>query len=281
MLDQLPIELIVYLSSYLSSYINLNRLSKTYNQIYWKYLFSMTLKLYGNIKLVNKLLSRCSSLKTLKILNQCKPKYYNLNKIILPKSITMFELHYACYINNGNLKMIKNVTNLTSLDLFECNNIISLFYLSKLTQLIHLNLTRSGIKDHSLKIKFPNLTSLDISCCMNLTDNSLKYIQLFSNLRKLNLYCDNYSSCNKLSTLTNLTDLNLNNCKLLRSIPFLKYLIKLKKLNLNNCKFIQSSEFDQLTNLTDLIELNVGNCQVVSKRILDSIQLKKLIYSHF
>ena len=160
------------------------------------------------------------------------------------------------------MRRLGTLTNLTSLRLFDCDNISDLSPLSNLTNLTSLNLgSCDNISDLTPLSNLTNLTSLDLFACDNISD--LSPLSNLTNLTSLYLFaCDNISDFTPLSNLTNLTSLDLDSCGNISDLTPLSNLTNLTSLDLAYCGNI--SDLSPLSSLTNLTELDLTSCKEVS-----------------
>jgi hypothetical protein len=152
------------------------------------------------------------------------------------------------------LQMLQHTPNLVSLDLSRCHSFTGLAVLTaiqsistdasrvSLQHLKSLNLSRTGIKDETLRDLLhncPSLEHLDISYCGRVTDVGLKWICVDSTTS------DSTSSLSNVSFVRRVKSLNLAGCSLLTGLGVLRALLmlaesgtKLETLNLSNHYFI-------------------------------------------
>ena len=145
------------------------------------------------------------------------------------------------------MRRLGTLTNLTSLRLFDCDNISDLSPLSNLTNLTSLNLgSCDNISDLTPLSNLTNLTSLDLFACDNISD--FTPLSNLTNLTSLDLdSCDNISVLTPLSNLTNLEVLDIRWTDV-KSLHGLENARKLRTLYAEGC------------NLTDTSALEVSGC---------------------
>lgn len=124
----------------------------------------------------------------------------------------------------------------------------------------HIRLKKETTDDNFKNIiKFiqencPNLRSLDLSKCSNLTDTGLQPISELVNLTYLDLPRTKITNTGLqyLSKLVNLTYLNLQGCRGVTDAGPLSQLVNLTYLNLDGCNITDTEPLSKLVNLTDL-----------------------------
>lgn len=243
-------------------------------------------------------------------------RFNNDGIIIINDSIKLIKLNSLkiCYCDNINLKLLSlslnikslefkgykclnecfthellfyQVRNLQALYLNQCDNINVEILYNIATNLISLNIldiTGSNITDQDIdylsKNKnniFPQLKSINLSKCYQITDEGLKYLTnidgILKNLEELYL-----NKCYKI------TDIGLNYIKLLKNLKLLDiswcnqitdtsmniislYLNKLKSLNIAWCKNITNINY--IFNIKTLVILNITGCNNNYKILLD------------
>jgi V8-like Glu-specific endopeptidase len=181
------------------------------------------------------------------------------------------------------LKSLEKLTNLTSLNLWECTQLTDkgLKSLEKLTKLRSLNLrwcnqlTDTGLK--SLE-KLTNLTSLDFGGGEQWTDKGLKSLEKLTNLISLSLVGGEQltdKGLKSLEKLTNLTSLELYHCDNLTDTG-LKSLEKLTDLTslmlLYECRQLTDTGLKSLEKLTNLTALGLSGWDRLTDKGLKSLE---------
>lgn len=181
-------------------------------------------------------------------------------------------------ITDGGLRELKEITNLTSLNISHCCEItdVGLENLSNLIHLDSLNLsncekvTDIGLKNLSNLIQ---LDSLNISKCEKITDIGLNYVSKYlTNLKSLNIErCNKISdnSMGNLNNLSSLTKLDIGNCDLIGNLGIMRIsrfnLHNINQLNLSRCYGITDVGISSLSNnLTNLNKLNISYCSQIT-----------------
>jgi hypothetical protein len=184
-------------------------------------------------------------------------------------------------LRDEDLKLLKECTQLTSLNLQGCEQITNkgLKSLKGLNRLSSLNLwgckeiTDEGLGD--LLKELPHLTSLDLGYCSQLTSEVLKSLAHLKHLTSLSLWgC--YGITGKelklLKKLNHLSILSLGRCGITdKGLKSLAPLTHLTSLNLGGCEQITDEGLKSLKGLTGLTSLNLWTCSHITNKILKSL----------
>jgi hypothetical protein len=128
-------------------------------------------------------------------------------------------------------------------------------------------------------VYLPNLTSLNISGCVAVTDISIMLVAQLSNLASLEMpWCLKVTNIGlkALAPLTKLTNLNISGCQLITeqgimSLAAFRNLEKLSLLNLGYSKVcVTDAALARLTGLTKLRSLHIGSMQLVNPYMTDA-----------
>jgi Leucine-rich repeat (LRR) protein len=165
--------------------------------------------------------------------------------------------------NISDLSPLASLTQLTSLNLARCTRISDLSPLARLTQLTSLDLTRcTRISDLSPLARLTQLTSLDLTRCMQISD--LSPLARLTQLTSLDLTrCMQISDLSPLARLTQLTSLSLSGLGLIDNLSPLESLAQLNILDLSGCT--QISDIIHLAKLNQLKLLNLNGCGQISE----------------
>lgn len=145
--------------------------------------------------------------------------------------IKKLNIGHCRLITNDGLKYLESVRNLDISSTSITDN--GLKYLSNVT-------TLCAQYCFSLRESFGqlvNIRSLDLCCCINITDNGMKNIGELKYITKLDISYTQISDVG-LSYLTNIIDLNISYCNLITN-DGLSYLENIKKLNILYCTLIE------------------------------------------
>lgn len=159
-----------------------------------------------------------------------------------------------------DLQPLMSLTQLTSLTILDCRNIVSLEPLRNLKNLRKLTLRNI----HELLDLSPleDMTELEI---LNLR-GEINNIDMLMNLEKikyLNLAnCKKLKNIESLSSLLNIETLNLDNCEQIIDLSPLAFSKKMRLLSLDNCK--QVKDLTPLVDLKDLEMLNLAGCEKIT-----------------
>lgn len=172
-----------------------------------------------------------------------------------------------------DLTPLSSLTNLTSLDLYGSKLVSDLTPLSGLTNLISLNLSQcSQVSNLTPLSPLTNLNLLYLSRCSQVED--LTPLSHLNNLTSLNLLqCSQVRDLTPLSHLSNLTSLDLSGCSEVRDLTPLSSLTNLTYLWLSGCKLV-----DDLTPLETLVNLRVldlSGCGGI-RSLIPLVRLKNL-----
>ena len=127
-------------------------------------------------------------------------------------NLTSLDLSYCRYLNNENFSSISYLTNLSCLNLIECDlTDDNLSNLSNLTNLTFLNLSFNMYTKLSFLNSLVNITNLDLGINKDIADEELKSILNLTNLNRLSI--DHYGELNDTGLL------------ILKSIPNVSTLI--------------------------------------------------------
>lgn len=161
-------------------------------------------------------------------------------------------------INNRDLQHLKSLSNLTSLNIRNCNRIDDkgLAAIKGLTQLQSVSLQNcdrfSGAGFTHLQ-ELPHLTSLDLQGCHKVNDAGLAALEKLPNLKSLNLQgCSGVTDAGlaHLETLPQLTSLNLMGCEQVTD-GGLAHVKKIKQLATLDLSGVTRITDEGLANLTD------------------------------
>ena len=198
--------------------------------------------------------------------------YKSFNWTELPSGISCFKklkrFHmYGCE-SLMNLDFLSENTNLESLSLHSCYALQNLDGLTKTTNLDYLVLNSC----HSLNnldglINLTNLKTLKIrnsrniqntDCMRNLNSLTNLHLEGCENIQMFNKERKNVMKFNGLSNLSDITSLNIISCPI-KNVDFLANLTNLRELDLNNCRTLMN--VDGLANLTKITSLDLTYCQ--------------------
>ena len=161
-----------------------------------------------------------------------------------------------------DISYLSGLTNLTVLEL-GFNNIVDISSLSGLTNLEYLTISGNQIVDISVLSGFTNLTYLALSSNNQITDASVSILAGLTNLTNLDFGGNSQiTNISDLSSLTNLTTLNLNYNNIV-DISVLSGLTGLISLSLGGNHITDISYLSGLTNLT-LLDLNDNQIESIT-----------------
>lgn len=207
-----------------------------------------------------------TSLKTSTCINISEDGFYCLKNL---SNLVVLNIS-CCSLSDRVLNHLSSLTKLIYLNLCSSSNINDngVMHLSNLISLEYLNLSDSRITNLYFLTPLQKITSLNLSCCSFLQDNSdFSSISYLTNMTLLDL-----SSChlladisiNYLKNLTNLTSLNLEGLSMLTSLSHLDLLVNLEYLNLLCCSWIPDNEMITISYLTKLKDLYLEECDELS-----------------
>ncbi|MEZ5045272.1 MAG: COR domain-containing protein [Saprospiraceae bacterium] len=173
-------------------------------------------------------------------------------------------------------KVLKKWTQLSSLYL-RSNNISDASFVKELTQLSSLDLSANPqIKDFSFVKELTQLSSLDLRA-NNISDAS--FVKALTQLSSLDLSDNNISDASFVKELTQLSSLYLSYNKQIKDFSFVKELTQLSSLYLSNNPQIKDFSFvKELTQLSSL-DLSYNNISDASF-VKELIQLSSLYLSY-
>ena len=135
------------------------------------------------------------------------------------------ELNISC-IKLINMAALNNLINIKILKIFVCDSLQTIFPISYLYNITHLEITRYCGKDLSALSKLPNLSYIHFDVCHSLIDISA--LSTITGLRSITFsYCYALIDINPLINLYYLTYLKINNCNKLIDTYVLKHLKRL------------------------------------------------------
>lgn len=240
-----------------------------------------SLNLAHNSRITNAALTKLSNLKSLNLCTNIKITNEALKKL---PNLTHLDLTYNEVISNAGILHLT-----TSLSILNLNANISGYCLTSFTNLTDLSLQRNWAIDEDLlklsKLKRLSLSYTNISdnCLMSLTQ--LTGLQLRSNsfltseclkpLRNLSFLAlhETYFSRLDMSNLTNLTELSISDCLILRNND-LMHLTKLKILDLGLGTLISNEGINYLTQLN---QLKISTCNIGNEGIMNLTNLTSLV----
>lgn len=176
-------------------------------------------------------------------------------------------------------------------NLLNCKRISSKIWLLFASRITTLNLSYSKITDIGLQTlrTCTGLTNLDLSCCHELTNNSLLVLNNLTILRRLDLAVFNNSIFSQekidlptsLGSLTTLKDLNLRSCTITH-VEFLSKFTVLERLDLASSSINDIGLFT-LDLLTNLKYLCLTDCKITDAGLprlnnLTALRSLKLAY---
>ena len=192
---------------------------------------------------------------------------------------------------DGDLRVLRDLPGLTSLELFDCTNVTDmglkeLKHVSKLASLslescvgefadrcLYLDLsscckiTDAGLKDLG---HMSDLTSLNLTNCCKITDAGLKDLGHMPNLTSLNLsFCRDITDegLKVLGHMSNLTDLNLGYCYRITDAGLtmlFSHMPTLTSIDLSSCRNISDAGLKDLGHMSSLTTLNLSQCTNIS-----------------
>ena len=134
----------------------------------------------------------------------------------------------------SSLEGLKNLTQLTTLELYDCKSLTALPGLENLTQLTTLELYECNSLTALPELEnLTQLTSLNLSFCRRLA--ALPELENLTQLTSLNLsWCERLTALPRLDNLTHMTKLVLENCCKLTTLPdSIRQLQSLRRLDLS------------------------------------------------
>ena len=150
-------------------------------------------------------------------------------------------IRFVMTLMDGDTNVLSDYKDSTSLDLSGCN-LQNVDALANLTNLTSLSLWNSS-SFTSLPVgldKLTNLTSLNLSYCSSL--QNVDGLAGCTKLAELDLSdCESLQNVDGLTNCTKLTDLNLSGCNSLQNVDGLANLTKLTSLDLYDCSSLPVS----------------------------------------
>ena len=152
-----------------------------------------------------------------------------------------------------HLGMLRNLPDLPGLTFLSLSSIGSLGRYG--------NITDSGIND--LTRHMANLNSLNLRCCLKITDAGINGLRNMASLTSLNLSnCSNITDAGlkDLGRMSNLTSLDLSNCSKITDagLKDLGHMSALASLRLSECPKITSGGLRELKSISSLTFLNLS-----------------------
>lgn len=185
-----------------------------------------------------------------------------ISKLINIKSLN---ISYSDITNNNVWSEILSMTTLTSLDISavkrftgdKISDLTKLVNLNELKMVYCFNKSNFGFRYLSL---LTNLTSLDISNSIEVRNAELTHLSSLNRINKLNISHTSITTVYSLSSLMNITSLNMNGCELTdEGISHISSLTNITYLDLSRCNEISIdglSSFKTLINLKTLLFAN-------------------------
>jgi Leucine-rich repeat (LRR) protein len=189
------------------------------------------------------------------------------------------------HVKISNLSLLANFTELTSLDLSDCNGVTDLSPLANLTKLTELNLAGcDNISDISPLAKLVNLTSLDLRADdLNSPLADISPLSSCKKLKYLNLRLrQKVTDLSPLAELSELDTLNLRGIS--KDITDFLPLTKLRNLKTLQMSSLQNvKDLSQLGQITSLVFLQIGGVRNVTNTssLANLINLKHLDLSQW
>jgi hypothetical protein len=204
----------------------------------------------------------------------CLPKDYisDFGLVFLRNSTKLHTLSLGCAdITYNGIAQLKNLSQLTHVNLNECKGGNVLTSLCSLFQLKYLEYTKCGylVKNEVESItKLTDIQYLSFSGC-GLDDNALLYFSSLTNLTHLNLNCyyGNRGSLGFCTKLTSLRYLNLADCNMDRKeFIHLKGLTNLRQLTIGDNDPVESDSdlIDNIANLPLLEKIDICNMRITN-----------------
>lgn len=166
-----------------------------------------------------------------------------------------------------SLQGLEPLSQLTQLDISGCCALINVDGLQHPSQLTHLDMSGCPLKSLVGLQRLIQLTQLDISFCHDL--QSLDGLQNLPQLTRLDISgCDALKRLDGLQHLSQLTQLDVSYCNTLQSLEGLQHLTQLTQLDISRCEALRS--LGELQPLTQLTQLDLGWC--VALKSLDGLQ---------
>jgi Protein kinase domain/Leucine Rich repeats (2 copies) len=172
---------------------------------------------------------------------------------------SVLEIRNLKWSSMSDIGSLQYLTNLKTLQIWNCDNISDISALQYLINLTSLSINKCGNISDIGSLKY--LTSLRINECGNISD--ISPLQYLTNLNTLKIWsCDNISDISSLQHLMNLTSLSVGNCHNISDISSLQQLTNLTSLEIWNCKNI--SDLSPLQSLQSLTNLEIAWCSNIS-----------------
>lgn len=207
----------------------------------------------------------------------------NFNNIINENFPNLLRLKCPINVTDSSLTCLKNLTDLSCLELTGCTNISTISF-AHLQRLTHLNLSNS-IFDPDLNelASLTNLTHLDLSAS-GIMDAKLISLPPLTNLTYLNLSFNLYMNAgfNTLARLTNLVHLDLSRNGIRNvDLDLLRPLTQLTTLSLNNSG-ITDEGVSKLVHSKNLFHLNLDGLSLEDQSLVNLVEklsnLRELIF---
>ncbi|CAL6092173.1 T9SS_type A sorting domain-containing protein [Hexamita inflata] len=185
---------------------------------------------------------------------------YNLSFERVPTKIKKLAMN-MCYIEN--ISGLENMKFAVELSL-RGNRISEIGVLSKMNQLLKLDIAQNNLKSIQNIEQLVNLTDVDLSENTITEINSLKFMK---QLQTVNLSKNKIKLAEDIESLTNLTTLNISNNNL-KSITFVK---RMKNLIHLDASFNQIANIDVIKNLVKLVDLRLDGNKIESFNAIESL----------
>lgn len=246
---------------------------------------------------VSKILDDISKLPTLKSL-RIGVNNLGLKSMSKLTSLTFLDLTLSSWITSEGIQELKDLNNLTCLNLRGCWRIDSngINFISKTFKLKKLGIEycKEAVTDDSMAY-FPSmntLTHLDSYEC-RISDMGVNYISTLANLTVLEMGLPYHHKMNnqdykgitieaisKLCRLKNLISLGLSSRNLSdKALKNISTLSLLTELDISNCDLISNAGLHHLSNLRSLKVLNLSSCTNISNEGMSNLSEHKNLTS--
>jgi len=218
---------------------------------------------------------------------RCLTKFSNLTKLRIHKSPSLNDrvIHFLAqcttlqtldlsdckYITTTGISHLTTLTSLTSLNLSRCYGITEWDILGSFPNLVILKLNRTELDDKAKTLYIPSLRALEVLSLDDtaLTSNDITFLSTLPNLTHLQLRGCKSLDGHSLTPLTNLSYLNtlaIQTCDGVEHLNFVNFLTNLVNLDISHCRHLTDKAVLDLANMTTLQKLKmVGLIQVGQK----------------
>jgi len=253
-----------------------------------------------------------TNLTSLRISTSITIAYRGFNHLANLTNLTSLRISCTKIQDDNLLVILISLVTLTELTLIRCDNITNigysnLYYLVNLTSLTiehHIGISDPTLFHISSCVRLTQLKLSQSYIPMPITNIGLSYLSHLVNLKSLDLrYSEDITTLVSISSLINLTSLNLgdcihliddglsylsmltkmsflnlDNCSEIESLSFLSSMKLLKALFLCNCKQIIQIEFAYISSLTNLEVLEISECNITHAQFLFSLKSITKLY---